>query len=219
MKIMVDVVLNHAGYGMKPGDTKDTLGTTRPVENFPTEEEQSAFDNMLREHGGTDSVMGELSNLPDFITEDPEVRNQIIKWQVDWVEKLGVTPKGNTIDYYRIDTAKHVDKATLMAFKTALADAKSNFKYIVEAWENGDALDAYLNNGLTDSVLNFDFNDIISAFAQGKIDEAETKLEALNDKATSAAMYGNFLSSHDEDGFMYLLGEEKANEVKKAIYY
>ena len=50
---------------------------------------------------------------------------------------------------------------TLVAFKTALADAKSNFKYIVEAWENGDALDAYLNNGLTDSVLNFDFNDII----------------------------------------------------------
>src|SRR5699024_9634874 len=64
MKIMVDVGLNHAGYGMNNADQFEGMNRENPV--------------------ATDDILGELDGLPDFKTEDPEVRKKIIQWQVDW---------------------------------------------------------------------------------------------------------------------------------------
>ena len=208
MKIMVDVVLNHTGYGMKVGDTG-----TDP--QFPTPAEQAKYEGMLRTDGSTDTVYGEIAGLPDFMTEKEEVRNQVINWQKAWLEKC-TTSKGNTIDYFRIDTVKHLDKATLEAFKVALQQEKPDFRCIGEAWLNGSDLDAYLNKGLVDGVLNFDFKNIASNFVKGNLEQAEAELENLNDKASSTATYGNFLGSHDEDGFLYKLGMEKVELLKIA---
>lgn len=65
IKIMLDVVLNHAGYGMKEGDTST-------VSNFPTPEEQAKFSGMFRTEFVNDNIKEELSGLPDFLTEVPE---------------------------------------------------------------------------------------------------------------------------------------------------
>lgn len=213
MKIMVDVVLNHTGYG-----TNIVQPDSKGIKNYPTDEDRQRFKGMLRQDGSMDMVQGEISKgLPDFITEDPKVREKLINWQIEWVKHLAVTPQGNTIDYFRIDTAKHVDKATLQAFKTALTRVKSDFKTISEAWLNGKALDDFLNKGYTDGVLNFDFNDHIYAFVrEGKIDETESYLEVLNTKTDAKATYGNFLASHDEDGFLYTLGREHADKLMLA---
>ena len=213
MKIMVDVVINHTGYGMKSGDTPEANGGPSGLAGFPTSAEQDVFSGMLRTDGSTDEVYGELAGLPDFITEKSEVRSKIIEWQVKWVEELGKTSQGNTIDYFRIDTAKHVDKTTLQAFKNALSEVKPNFRYIVEAWLSGNEVDTYLNSGLADSVLNFDFKEIAKDFVNGRLEEAEAKLQLLNEKATSAATYGNFLGSHDEDGFLYSLGMQNTDKL------
>lgn len=80
IRIMVDIVVNHAGY-----DTE--------------------FGNMIR--SGDDVVSGSdqkdsLSNLPDFRTEDPAVSAQLVEWQTQWVKDFG-------IDYFRVDTVKHVE--------------------------------------------------------------------------------------------------------------
>src|SRR5699024_3943048 len=65
IKIMVDVVLNHAGYGMKESDSGDRI----PL--YPTDEVKMNFAGMLRENPVEgDEVLGELSGLPDFRTED-----------------------------------------------------------------------------------------------------------------------------------------------------
>src|SRR5690606_19879051 len=114
IKIMVDVVLNHVGYGLKPGDTN-----THGLRNFPTDADPARFAGMIRTNPGFDDTTMELAGLPDFITEDPAVREQIIAWQTDWLEKAR-TPRGDTIDYFRVDSVKHVDGTTLRAFKNAL---------------------------------------------------------------------------------------------------
>ncbi len=204
MKIMVDIVVNHSGYGLKQTDTPSSLGATGDIQNFPTETDQDRFDGMLRA-GGTDSVLGELANLPDFITEDPVVRKKIVDWQVNWVDKLGKTAAGNTIDYFRIDTAKHVEPATLMSLKNELTKVKPNFKYIVEAWLSAPDVDRFLNSGTADSAINFDFKQIARDFINGNINTADTKLDEINNKLNSAYTYGNFLSSHDENGFLWSL--------------
>lgn len=199
IKIMVDVVLNHAGYGLKMTD-KDLYDD--PIPHFPTDEDRARFEGMFRD-GGTDTVKGELSGLPDFITEDPEVRRQIIQWQTQWIDKSR-TEKGNTIDYFRVDTVKHVEDTTWMAFKNALTQKVPEFKLIGESWGAGFKDDhGYLNVGMMDSLLDFDFKYQAADFVKGNITKVERDLKERNEKLTNTATLGQFLGSHDEPGFLY----------------
>ncbi|AZB43322.1 type I pullulanase [Bacillus sp. FJAT-42376] len=195
IKIMVDVVLNHAGYGVKDGGQKN-------IRNYPTIEDSLRFKDMLRD-GGTDVIKGELAGLPDFKTEDPAVRDQIIKWQTDWL-KNAKTKRGDTIDYFRVDTVKHVDSTTWSAFKNELTKIKPDFKLIGENFgASADNTGGYLNSGQMDSLLDFGFKNEAAAFIQGKVDETEANLEKRDKLINNTASLGQFLSSHDEDGFLY----------------
>lgn len=190
MKIMVDVVLNHAGYDTVSGES-----------------ELTAFDGMLRTNPGSDNLTQELSGLPDFMTEVKEVRDKLIAWQTSWAELT--TEKGNQIDYFRVDTVKHVDHETWKDFKAALTKVNPNFKLIGEYFgasidSNGD----YLGNGEMDSLLDFDFKSVAKNFVNGSIDQVETVLENRNSKLTNYSTMGQFLSSHDEDGFLYSIGND-----------
>ena len=176
MKIMVDVVVNHAGYGMEDGET---------------------FSGMLR-----DSVVesdyqlgGGQAGLPDFMTEIPEIRDRIIEWQVNWAN-MGV-------DYFRVDTVKHVDSTTWMAFKNALTKANPQFKMIGEYFGAGYASEngGTLGSGQMDSLLDFNFNDWAKSFVSGSIGSVEAELEKRNGELNNTYLTGQFLSSHDEIGF------------------
>ena len=195
MKIMVDVVLNHTGYGLKATDNST-------VTNFPTDEDRARFDGMLRS-GGSDTVRGELAGLPDFITEDPTVRDQIVQWQVDWIEKSR-TASGNTIDYFRVDTVKHVEDTTWMKFKNELTKQMPEFKMIGEAWGAGHHNDyGYLNTGIMDSLLDFEFKGYAHSFVNGELDSVHQTLVDRNSNLTNGATLGQFLGSHDENGFLH----------------
>ncbi|KZZ86399.1 type I pullulanase [Bacillus sp. SJS] len=194
IKIMVDVVLNHGGYGLKDGGGKN-------IRNYPTIEDSLRFKDMFRD-GGTDVIKGELAGLPDFKTEDAAVRNQVIKWQTDWLERAK-TKRGDTIDYFRVDTVKHVDQTTWSAFKNELTKIKPDFKLIGENFgASADNTGGYLNSGQMDSLLDFGFKSEAASFIQGKIDETEANLEKRDRMINNTAVLGQFLSSHDEDGFL-----------------
>ena len=198
IKIMVDVVLNHTGYGLKAADKELDDGT---IPHFPTDEDRARFEGMIRD-GGTDTVKGELAGLPDFITEDPEVREQIIQWQTQWIDK-SKTEQGNTIDYFRVDTVKHVEDTTWMAFKNALTEEMPEFKLIGEYWGASSGNDyGYLNSGTMDSLLDFDFKNQATNFVKGNINNVEKNLSKRNEKLTNTGTLGQFLSSHDEPGFL-----------------
>ena len=116
MKLMVDVVLNHAGYG-----TEDYF-------NSILKDQDGNSISMIRDKDTTitgDDVRYSLSGLPDFVTENADVRNQLVEWQTEWMTKYD-------IDYYRVDTVKHVDATTWAAFKNSLTKANPDFKMIGE---------------------------------------------------------------------------------------
>ncbi|GAE45348.1 pullulanase [Mesobacillus boroniphilus JCM 21738] len=207
IKIMVDVVLNHTGYGLKEIDGSME---NQPA-GYPTDEERSTFSSMLRQGSnvGTDEVVGELAGLPDFKTEDPEVRQQIIDWQTDWIE-AATTGKGNTIDYFRVDTVKHVEDATWMAFKNAITEKMPEHKMIGEAWgASADNQQGYLETGMMDSLLDFDFKNIAHSFVNGNLSAANDALTARNAKIDNTATLGQFLGSHDEEGFLHAAGNDE----------
>lgn len=186
IKIMLDIVVNHAGYGTQNSDN---------------------FGNMLRKGDeiGSDDITMQLSGLPDFKTENQEVRAKLIEWQTAWASHT--TEAGNSIDYFRVDTIKHVEHETFSQLKTALAEVNPNFKMIGEYWGAGYNDTAnYLGNGQMDSELDFDFKDVAANFVNGNIETAEKTLEARNAALSSNLTMGQFLSSHDEDGFLYSMG-------------
>ncbi|WP_096185557.1 pullulanase [Evansella halocellulosilytica] len=209
MKIMVDVVLNHTGYGLKEIDG-DIPESERPA-GYPTDEERAFFSDMLRqgEDVGSDEVTGELAGLPDFITENPEVREQIIEWQTNWIEKSR-TEQGNTIDYFRVDTVKHVEDTTWMAFKNALTREMPEFKMIGESWGAGQNDDhGYLRTGMMDSLLDFEFKYAARDFVNGSLESVNSRLETRNHQLDNTATLGQFLGSHDEQGFLEMVdGDE-----------
>ncbi|WP_050794307.1 alpha-amylase family glycosyl hydrolase [Paenibacillus curdlanolyticus] len=192
IKIMVDVVLNHTGYGLKPGDTNPNVSA----------DDKARFDGMLRTDGSMDEVKGELAGLPDFKTEDPAVRAKIIEWQTSWLERAK-TDRGDTIDFFRIDTYKHVEDTTWKAFKNALTQINPKFKMIAENY--GASIDnqgGALRSGSMDSLLDFDFNNRAEQFVKGGIEDVESYMEHRNELMDNTATMGQFLGSHDEEGFL-----------------
>lgn len=211
MKIMVDVVLNHTGYGMD--GSKEPIDTS----NYPTADEQAVFDGLIRTNPiEGDEILGELAFLPDLRTEDAAVRDQIVQWQVDWLVKAR-TDRGDSIDFYRVDTVKHVDTTTWSQFKNELTKVDNEFKLIGEVF--GASVDdqrGYLGSGQMDSLLDFGFNDIADRFIDGQIDAVETSLQARNEKLNNTATLGQFLSSHDEDGFLVAHADGDQGKMKVA---
>ena len=182
MKLMVDIVINHAGYGTESYFNSLLDGT-----------------NMIRSAAETvtgDDIYASLSGLPDFLTENKDVADQLIQWQVDWIRKFD-------IDYYRVDTVKHVESVVWAKFKNELAKVDQDFKLIGEYYGAGYANTAgYLNSGTMDSLLDFDFNDQLGTFVGGDIETAENFLTGRNVSLSNTATLGSFLSSHDEDIFV-----------------
>ena len=201
MKLMVDVVLNHAGY-----DTENYF-------NSILKDKDGNAIKMLRDSSNTvsgDDKLAPLSDLPDFVTEDAEVRDQLIEWQTDWMDKFD-------IDYYRVDTVKHVDSTTWSAFKNSLTKVNPDFKMIGEYAGAGYANTAgELGTGSMDALLDFDFNDFAQNFVGGKISTVENSLLKRNGALNNTATMGNFLNSHDEDSLQYKLVNESRFSEEEA---
>lgn len=198
MKIMVDVVLNHAGYG-----TEDYFN------RILTDADGNSI-SMIRDSSNTisgDDKYDSLSDLPDFVTENKAVTDQLVAWQTGWMSKY-------SIDYYRVDTVKHVETTTWAAFKNSLTKVNPDFKMIGEYSGAGYANNAgELGTGTMDALLDFDFNDFAQNFVTGNISSVENSLQKRNSAINNTATMGSFLSSHDEDSLQYkLVNESKLSE-------
>ena len=179
IKIMVDVVLNHSGYGT-----------------------EALFGDMLRSEDGGDIYTNASSGLPDFRTEDPAVRAKLIAWQLDWLNKAK-TEKGNTIDYFRVDTVKHVEDATWKELKSELTKANTQFKMIGEFYGADYNTDGgQLQSGQMDALLDFSYKNYATNFVNGKVEDTSKTLDERASKLNNSYLLGQFLSSHDEDGFL-----------------
>ena len=188
MRIMVDIVVNHAGYGT-----------------------ESTFADMLRDKSVSEGdIKSWQSGLPDFATENADVRAKLVEWQTSWMKDYGV-------DYFRVDTVKHVDSTTWAALKNSTTEVNPSFKMIGEYYGAGYASNgSTLGTGQMDADLDFDFNDQATSFVSGNISSVESFLSSRNTALNNAYMTGQFLSSHDENGFKASLMNGKQYTEDKA---
>ncbi len=114
IKVLLDVVYNHAGYGSS-------------YESRRTSDGQS----WLRFGEGNcevDPVTCRVGGLPDFRTELPEVRDYLLKANIDLARQAGV-------DGFRLDTFKHIETDFWLEHRRRTrAEIGKDFFLLAEHW-------------------------------------------------------------------------------------
>jgi len=190
MKVLLDVVYNHAGYGTHYLDDPLTRGWLRSTE---------------RGGCGEDDLTRCLSGLPDFRTELPEVARWLMDAQLGWARRSGV-------DGFRLDTVKHVDHPFWQEHRRRVrAELAPGFFLLGEVW-GGDreVLDPWFAGDELDAGFDFGFQGSALAFVQGRgRTVAFDRYLASRERVRPGHLLAHYLSSHDVPGGLFQLGGRK----------
>ena len=187
IKVLLDVVYNHAGYNshyLTDPHTKDWL---RSNENGGC---------------GSDDLTTCVSGLPDWRTEMPAVADFLMTAHLGLAKRVG-------LDGFRLDTVKHVDHPFWQEHrKRTRAELGNGFFLIGEVW-GGDAqsLDPWFAGDEMDAGFDFSFQGSTVGFLLGRGRTAAFDHYLKSREKVRAGHYlSPYLSSHDVPGALSLLG-------------
>jgi glycosidase len=186
MKVLLDVVYNHAGYDSNLLKDARTRGWFR-TEGLGT--------------CGQDDVTSCVSGLPDFKTELPEVADYLYKAHLGLAKRVGV-------DGFRLDTVKHVTHEFWQEHrKRTRAELGQDFFLIGEVW-GGDAgsLDPWFTGDEMDAGFDFSFQGSTLGWVQGRgRTVAYDRYLKSREKVRAGHLLSPYLSSHDVPGALFQL--------------
>ncbi len=191
IKVLLDVVYNHAGYGSRYLTDPRTRAWLRS-----------------NEHGGCgeDDLTQCVAGLPDWKTELPEVAGWLLDAQIGWARRSGV-------DGFRLDTVKHVGHPFWQEHRRRTRAALGpGFFLLGEVWGGDrDVLDPYFEADELDAGFDFGFQGSALAWVQGRgRTVAFDRYLASREKVRPGHLLAHFLSSHDVPGALFQLGGDLA---------
>ena len=190
IRVLLDVVYNHAGYNSKYMTDPRTKGWLRSNENGTC---------------GNDDITSCVAGLPDFKTELPEVRDYLIDAHLALAKRVG-------LDGFRLDTVKHVTHDFWQEHRRRLnAGIGEGFFLVGEVW-GGDAqsLDPWFAGDEMDAGFDFSFQGSTLGWLQGRgRTVAFDRYLKGREKARSGYLLSHFLSSHDVRGGLDQLEGDK----------
>jgi len=190
IRVLLDVVYNHAGYGSRYLRDPRTRGWLRSSE-----------------HGGCgdDDLTQCVAGLPDFKTELPEVRDQLLDWHLSWARRFG-------LDGFRLDTLKHVSHDFWQVHRRRTrAELGPGFFLLGELWGGeAESLDAYFAPDEMDAGFDFGFQGSALGWVQGRgRTVAFDRYLRSREKVRPGHHLAHFLSSHDVPGGLHQLRGDK----------
>ncbi|HKI04560.1 MAG TPA: alpha-amylase family glycosyl hydrolase [Thermoanaerobaculia bacterium] len=190
MKVLLDVVYNHAGYDSNYLKDPKTRGWLR---------------NEALGTCGQDDLTSCVSGLPDFRTELPEVADYLLTAQLGLAKRVGV-------DGFRLDTVKHVDHPFWQEHRKRIREQIGpDFFLIGEVW-GGDAqsLDPWFAGDEMDAGFDFSFQGNALAWVQGRgRTVAFDRYLKSREKVRAGHLLSPYLSSHDVPGALFQLNGDK----------
>jgi glycosidase len=186
LKVLLDVVHNHAGYGtqyLRDPSRRTWLRT---------------FDGTC----GEDDLTQCLAGLPDWKTELPEAADWLMGVHIGWAKRSGV-------DGFRLDTVKHVAhefwQEHARRVDTELGD---RFFLLGEVWGGDrDVLAPYFDGNELDAGFDFSFQGNALAFVEGRgRTVAFDRYLATRHQVPEGRYLSHYLSSHDVPGALHQLG-------------
>ena len=187
IRVLLDVVYNHAGYGSHYLTDPATKGWLRSEETGTC---------------GQDDLTTCVAGLPDFKTERPDVDEYLLDAQLGWAKRSGV-------DGFRLDTVKHVDHPFWKEQRRRSREALGNgFFLLGEVW-GGDSqvLDPWFAGDEIDAGFDFGFQGSVVGFLLGRgRTVAFDRYLSSREKIRPGYRVSHFLSSHDVAGALSLFG-------------
>ena len=192
IKVLLDVVYNHAGYGSH----YETLKTSDGQPWMRSGEGNCDVDPITCSVGG----------LPDFRTELPEVRDYLLNANINLAKEAGV-------DGFRLDTFKHVGTDFWLEHRRRTrAELGDKFFLLAEYW-GGDAssLDPFFQRDEIDAGFDFGFKGSCESFVNGRGRAvAYGSYLRSRHKVRKGYLLADYLSSHDVPMALYDMGGDKA---------
>jgi alpha-amylase len=189
IKVLLDVVYNHVGYGAQYVKNPATAAWVR------TKAVDCAVDEIRCQVGG----------LPDFRTELPEVQDYLFDAHLGLAKRTG-------LDGFRLDTVKHVEHEFWRRHRRETRErVNPDFFLLGEVWGgSATVLDEYFAHDELNAGFDFTFKGSCESFVQGKgrTIAFASYLEKRH-KVRSGYLLAHYLSSHDEPMALYLLGGDK----------
>jgi glycosidase len=190
IRVLLDVVYNHAGYNSRLQTDPKTKGWLRSNELGTC---------------GSDDITLCVGGLPDFKTELPEVQEYLFRAHLDLAQRVG-------LDGFRLDTVKHVTHEFWQEHRRrANTQLGEDFFLLGEVW-GGDAqsLDPWFAADEMDAGFDFSFQGSTLGWLQGRgRTVAFDRYLKLREKVRSGYLLSHFLSSHDVRGALDQLDEDK----------
>jgi alpha-amylase len=178
IKVLLDVVYNHVGYGAHYGSDPRKRDWVRVR---PTECE-------------IDALTCQVGGLPDLRTELPEVREYLFDAQIGRARRVG-------LDGFRLDTVKHVEHDFWQAHRARTrAELGDDFFLLGEVWGgSAESLDPWFEPDEMDAGFDFTFKGSCEAYVAGKgRTVAFAAYLAKRHRVRSNHHLVHYLSSHDE---------------------
>lgn len=192
MKVLLDVVVNHAGYTSIYSSKKTASG-----------------ENWLRVGEGNceiDAIKCAVGGLPDFKTEIPEVRDHLFGANIALARRTGV-------DGFRIDTYKHVSSDVWAEHrKRTRADLGLNFFLLAEYWGGtAQSLDGFFERDEVDSGFDFSFKGSCEGWVVGRGRSVAYGAYLRSRHAVRKGyLLAHYLSTHDEPMMLGNLAGDRA---------
>jgi alpha-amylase len=190
IRVLLDVVYNHAGYNSRYMTDPKTKAWLRSNE---------------RGDCGSDDITTCVAGLPDFKTELAEVREYLFNAHLGMAKRTGV-------DGFRLDTVKHVTHDFWREHRQRVdAELGPNFFLLGEVW-GGDAqsLDPWFAGNEMNAGFDFSFQGSTLGWLQGRgRTVAFDRYLKQREKVRGGYLLSHFLSSHDVPGALYQLEGDK----------
>ncbi|MCP4205206.1 MAG: DUF3459 domain-containing protein [bacterium] len=201
IKVLLDVVYNHAGYDSKYLTDPATRGW------FRTEQAGTC---------GSDDLTSCVAGLPDFRTDLPEVRDYLMKAHLGLAKRTG-------LDGFRIDTFKHVEHDFWREHRRRVNEELGEDFYLLgEVWAgSATSLDPWFASDEMDGGFDFSFQGNAIAFLQGRGRAvAFNRYLEKRHEVRDGYHLAHFLSSHDvKGGLLMLEGDVDAFELAVVLQF
>lgn len=218
IKVIIDYVMNHASE-QHPWFTQSAASSTSPYRNWfrwsPTNPGGTGPWGQTVWHNNNSAWYYGIfwSGMPDLNYATPAVKTEMFDVARFWLQDMNA-------DGFRLDAVKYIFEngsqledapASLQFFqdfRTFYKSVKPDAIGVGEAWTSTNKVVQYVENNRLDFCFEFDLaNAIIGSVNSGS---ANTLLSKLADVTATypGLQYGTFLTNHDQDRLMSVLGND-----------
>lgn len=189
IRVLLDAVFNHSGKTFAPFvDVQENGEKSKYKDWFHVHE----FPLDVKDGIPTYETFGFEPHMPKLNTENPEVKDYLLKVAEYWIKEVGM-------DGWRLDVADEVDDAFWRDFRRVVKAANPEAYILGEIWNESSA---WLQGDQFDAAMNYPFTDAVNGFFVKNKMNAETFANSIGRQLSRYPLQAsevafNLLDSHD----------------------